>query len=195
LLIKWNTYLPENQGWILIYQNLLTHALYTASEKTLKHPIDHSNSVFQGVWVSSVLYRLLVLRPLEHGNKREDKIEEACRLASLIYLAPIRRQLKEWFPVRSELLVRKLREVLLPVNDWVELWPLRLWCLYMAAIETKDPESLEWFIRQLADDAWEIGMRDWNGIKQCIMQILWTENVFGGLDKHLVELDLNKCRT
>jgi hypothetical protein len=65
----------------------------------------------------------------------------------------------------------------------------------MGAIETRDTDSLEWFIRQLANDAWEIGMRDWNRIQQCVMQILWTESVFNGLDKHLIELDLNKCRT
>jgi hypothetical protein len=173
----------------------LTHSLYTASEIALKGAKYRSNSAFQGVWVSAMLYRLLMLRPLKESDKREDKIEEACRLATLIYLAPIRRLLGEWFPIRTETLVRKLREVMLPVGDWVELWPLRLWCLYMGAIETRETDSLEWFIRQLADNSWEIGIRDWNGIQQCIMQILWTENVFKGLDEHLLELDLNECRT
>jgi hypothetical protein len=170
----------------------MTYSHLSASETALKDARS-AKSFDKAIWVNSIIHRLLTIRPLLHGNKREDKIEEACRLASLIYMAPIRRSIEK-FPVRTRLLVKKLRLALLPIADWVQLWPVRIWCLYMGAIESRDTLDTEWFVRQLAADSWEYCIRDWNGIRQCVMQILWIESVFGGLADHLLLLNLETYR-
>jgi hypothetical protein len=193
LLLKWNTYLPDNQAWITIYKTLLTYSHITASETALKDAQSSTNSFDKGIWVHNIIHRLLTIRPLLHGNKREDRIEEACRLASLIYMAPIRRSIEK-FPVRTRQLVKKLRLAMLPIADWVQLWPIRIWCLYIGAIESRGTLDAEWFVMQLAADSWEYCIRGWIEIRQCVMQILWIESVFRGLDDHLLILNLETYR-
>jgi hypothetical protein len=193
LFYKWNMYLPDNHTWIQIYENILIFS-YRVSPKTTLLNAHYSSKSFQEIWLHNIALRLLTLRPLVRGNNRENMIEEACRLASLIYLDLIRRRLEQ-YPARITLLVKKLRLSLLPTSDWVELWPLRLWCLYIGAMEARQTDDLEWFVAQLASDSGNIGIRDWNGIRECVMQILWIEDVFRGLDDHLLMLNLDTYRS
>jgi hypothetical protein len=152
-------------------------------------------SSLQGNWVNVILHRLLTLCPLTDENKREDKIEETCRIASLIYLAPVWRKFGV-FPVRTKLLVRKLRLGLdsSPVEDWMELWPLRLWCLYVGAVESEGTDGLDWFVKQVAANSWEYGIRDWEKVKKCVVEVLWIESIFKDLDCHFLTADLSACR-
>jgi hypothetical protein len=77
-----------------------------------------------------------------------------------------------FFPVRTKLLAKKLRLQLqrLPVEDWMELWPLRLWCLYMGAIESEDIDGLHWFAERIAANSWAYGIREWEKVKKRAME-------------------------
>lgn len=46
-------------------------------------------AITSGSWMEPTIYRLLAIRPLNHGDGREIVIEEVCRLGTLLFLAPL----------------------------------------------------------------------------------------------------------
>jgi hypothetical protein len=182
VLNKWNTYFPNNLVWLQIYRDLYIFSQRTATEHAQMNLRILSPSL--GAWIRPTIYRLLTLEPLKDGVVNDNIIEEACRLGSLIYLAPVWRKLGV-FPVRTEVLIRKLKASLLPQMYWMELWPLRLWCLYMGALEAKRIEDVNWFVSQIASDAGEYGLRGCKSIRKCVKEVLWIDSIFDGLDTHL----------
>jgi hypothetical protein len=61
----------------------------------------------------------------------------------------------------------------------------------MGAIEARGMDDLEWFIDQLGADSWQYGIQDWDGIRRCVMKVLWMDSIFEGLDDHLPCKSLN----
>ncbi|KAF2664018.1 hypothetical protein BT63DRAFT_429553 [Microthyrium microscopicum] len=170
--VKW----PRSQDWLDVYRDL-----FLFSRQTFFDTLGGIQSPHSGGWTNAIMQRLLAMRPLRNNSSPGSNAEEACRVASLIYLAPIWRKFGV-FPVRSIVLVSKLRSLLSSHRvDWTGLESLHLWVLYMGYVESSG-EDREWFVSEL--DAWSVryGLESWDLVQQCVRTILWIDNVFGAPD-------------
>jgi hypothetical protein len=140
-------------------------------------------AVTSGSWIEPTLYRLLAIRPLLHGNRPDQVIEEVCRLGTLLFLSPLWRLLGR-SPVWTAAISRNLL-VVLTVNraEWNELRPLLLWVLYFAAIETKDPAERSLYVSMLAIVIMGMQLQEWDKMMQAVKGVLWVEKVFAGSDE------------
>jgi hypothetical protein len=179
----WTQEMPGQPDWLRIYESLVLFSMDSfpapVGSATLEHP--HT-----GAWSNPIVYRLLTFRPLQQfGVSNQSLIQEACRLCSLLYLAPVWRMFGV-HPVRPETLVQKLQD-LLGTHEikWSRLWKLQLWALYVGAMEAQLMGDVAWFVKEIACVLHEHGINSWDRGLACIQEVLWVERIFGGKDSNL----------
>jgi hypothetical protein len=140
-------------------------------------------AITSGSWMEPTLYRLLVIRPLNNGNTKENVIEEVCRLGTLLFLAPFWRMLGQ-SPVWTAAISRNLILVLTKnMIEWNDMKPLLIWVLYAAAVETKDLAERSQFVFMLGILMSGMQLQEWDDIMLIIKSVLWVEKVFAGTDE------------
>ena len=176
--LAWKQQMPMKRDWITVFDDIL-HLVSldrTFNEKQLELAIT------SGSWVEPTIYRLLAIRPLNHGSERENLLEEVCRLGTLLFLAPFWRLLGQ-SPVRTTAISRNLQLVLLQnTTDWNQLKPILVWTLYFAAIETSDLAERSRFVFMLAMVATGLRAQTWNEILQIVKSVTWVDKVFAGTE-------------
>ena len=170
--------LPPESRWLEIYERLIDCSAQTESESVRTNGASWMQSLNGGGWPNVLIYHLLKWRPLESGTSVVAFREEIVRLAALLYLAPVWRKFGH-FPVRTQYLVAKL----LPLvkedkGDWGPAWPLKLWALYMAVLESEQPEATAYFPRALAAYIHERQLRSWKGVVRTVKSVLWLDSIF-----------------
>jgi hypothetical protein len=164
--------------WVTIFDDIvqlisLDHA-FSEEQLTL--------AITSGSWLEPTLWRLLTIRPLNHGNERAHIMEEVCRLGTLLFLAPFWRVMGQ-NPVCTAALTHNLLCVLTKhVIEWRELKPLLLWTIYFAAVETDDLGERSQLIFMLAVLMCGFRLSTWEDLKQIVKTLLWVEKVFTGAD-------------
>jgi hypothetical protein len=139
-------------------------------------------SITSGSWMEPTMWRLLTMRPLQHGLDREYVIEEACRLGTLLFLAPVWRCLGH-SPVWTAAISRNLLLVLVKhMIEWRELKPLLAWIIYVAAVETSDLAERSQFVFMLAIIMSGLQLNNWEELMHLVKSILWVENVYAGTE-------------
>lgn len=140
-------------------------------------------AITSGSWLEPTIHRLLAIRPLNHGNARENVVEEVCRLGTLLFLAPVWRSFGQ-SPVWTAAISRNLLLVLTKnMVEWNDLKPLLIWVLYAAAIETKDLAERSQFVFMLGILMSGMQMQAWDDIMLIVKSVLWVEKVFAGTDE------------
>jgi hypothetical protein len=174
----WKQQLPMQVDWITIFDDIvqlisLDHA-FSEEQQVL--------SITSGAWTEPTMWRLLAMRSLLQGEKREHVIEEVCRLGTLLFLAPFWRKLGHT-PVRTEAISRNLAIVLMKhMIEWKELKPLLAWVLYFAAVETNDLAERSQFVFMLAIIMGGLRLNNWEDLMLIVKSVLWVEKVFAGSD-------------
>jgi hypothetical protein len=159
--------------WITIFDDIvfLTSLDCIFEERQLKL------ATMSGSWIEPIVFRLLDIRPLHRGIARENVIEEACRLGTLLFLAPVWRALGN-SPVWTAVISRKLQIILSQhTTEWNELNPLLVWILYSAAVETADLTERSHFVVMLAMLMNSLQIQDWSGLLQVVKSVLWVDTV------------------
>ena len=183
--------MPGQPEWLRIYESLVLFSIHSFPAPIRAATLEHSHS---GAWTNPVAFRLLSFRPLQKfGISNQSLVQEACRLGSLLYLAPVWRMFGV-HPLRSEILVHKLKALFdSHMMEWSRLWKLQLWVLFVGAMEAQvvdDLVSLTWFVLEIASTLLEHGIHSWSRGLACIQEILWAETIFGGKDNTLgLEVD------
>jgi hypothetical protein len=170
--------MPMQLDWISVFDDIVQlislDRAFNEQQLTL--------AITSGSWIEPTMYRLLAIRPLQHGSDREHVIEEVCRLGTLLFLAPIWRTLGQ-SPVWTAAISRNLQLVLLQYKtEWNELKPLLLWSLYYAAVETTDLAERSQFVFMLAMVMNGLQVEEWSELLQIVKSILWVDRVFVGSD-------------
>lgn len=163
---------------------IIRYSHHTFGQATLPTTPDPDDvSAEKGSWTNPIIHRLLSYRPLQQDSSRWFScMQEVCRLGCLLYMVPVWRSLGV-APVESATLLKNLNNSL-DVDDekWGDLWVLKLWTLYMAAIEALDtsaPGPLQiWVLDQLTSVCLSNGVTDWNAGLALVKGILWFDCLF-----------------
>jgi hypothetical protein len=177
--LAWKHQLPMQLDFITIFDDVVQlislDRAFTEEQLML--------AITSGSWVEPTMYRLLAIRPLHHGNTRENVIEEVCRLGTLLFLAPFWRKLGQ-SPVWTAAISRNLLLVLTQnMVEWNDLKPFLIWVLYAAAIETKDLAERSQFVFMLGILMSGMQLYQWDDIMSIVKSVLWVEKVFAGVDE------------
>lgn len=125
-----------------------------------------------------MIYQLLEWRPLNFSTDPMSVREEILRLATLLYMAPIWRKFGQ-FPVRTQIIVGKLMLLLKEEkDDWGPMWPFKMWALYMAVVESEQPEAAQYFPRAFAECIYERRLASWHETMQAVKSVLWLPSAF-----------------
>lgn len=184
----WGAQLNLLPGISDIFQHILKYSQHTILD--VSDPNIQPGDLRLPAWVNVAIYRLLCLRPLqaicEEDHEAAVVVSESCRLALLLYLAPI------WLfygahPVHTEVLVRKQYEILSATTKalrWEQdLWELQLWILCMSSFEAArlpDGDIRNWFVRAVADLC-----NDEIDLFETLRSVLWIPLLF---DQQLEDL-------
>jgi hypothetical protein len=175
----WKQQLPMRTDWITIFDDIvqlisLDHAF---SEEQLVL------SITSGSWIEPTMWRLLTVRPLQHGSGRECVMEEVCRLGTLLFLAPLWRKLGH-SPVWTAAISRNLLVVLVThFIEWKELKPLLAWVVYFAAVETSDLAERSQFVFMLGIVMTGLQLKGWEELMQAVKGVLWVDRVRAGTEE------------
>lgn len=179
--LAWKLQIPMRLDWISIFDD--TVQLISLDRAFNEEQL--SLAITSGSWLEPTMYRLLAIRPLQHGNDRENVIEEVCRLGMLLFLAPCWRVMGQ-YPVWTSALSRNLQLILLKYKtDWNDLKPLLVWSLYFAAIETNDLAERSQFVFFLAMVMTAMQLQEWGELLNIIKAVLWVDSVFAGSDDRI----------
>ncbi|CAA9962937.1 hypothetical protein PTMSG1_06305 [Pyrenophora teres f. maculata] len=178
LSLTWKQQLPMHLDWIIIFDDIVQLISLDQAFKEKQLML----AITSGSWMEPTIYRLLAIRPLNHGNDREKVIEEVCRLGTLLFLSPFWRALGQ-SPVRTSVISHNLLLVLTTnMIEWNELKPLLIWVIYFAAIETKDLAERSQFVFMLGILMSGLQLQDWDDIIQIVKSVLWVDKIFAGTD-------------
>ena len=174
----WKQQLPMQLDWISVFDDIVQ--LIPLDRAFNKEQLLLSST--SGSWMVPTVYRLLSIRPLQHGNDRGHVIEEVCRLGTLLFLSPFWRLLGRSI-IRTAAISRKLLLVLMEnMVEWRELKPLLVWVLYFATIEMKDLAERSQYVFMLAVLVSGMQLQKWDEIMQIVKNVLWAEKVYAGSD-------------
>jgi hypothetical protein len=175
----WKQQLTSQVDWITIFDDVVQ--LISLDKAFNEEQL--LLAITSGSWMEPTLWRLLVIRPLQHGASHEYVMEEVCRLGTLLFLSPLWRLLG-FGPVWTAAISRNLLLTLMKhMIEWKELKPLLVWVLYFAAIETSDLAERSQLVFMLAIVTGGMQLNDWDGIMQTVKSVLWVETVFVGTDE------------
>ncbi|KAG9193184.1 hypothetical protein G6011_03219 [Alternaria panax] len=177
--LAWKYQLPMQLDFITIFDDVL-------QLMSLDRAFNEQQlilAITSGSWMEPTIYRLLAIRPLNHGDSREVVIEEVCRLGTLLFLAPLWRELGQ-SPVWTAAISRNLLLVLMKnMIEWYDLKPLLIWVLYSAAVETKDLAERSQFVFMLGILMSGMQLQEWDDVMSIVKSVLWVEKVFAGTDE------------
>jgi hypothetical protein len=175
----WKQQLPMLVDWISIFDDIVE--LISLDQAFNEDQL--MLAATSGSWMEPIMYRLLVMRPLQQGNSRDHVIEEVCRLGTLLFLSPLWRSLGH-SPVWTAAISHNLYLILIKDRvEWNELKPLLIWVLYFAAIETDDPVERRHFIFMLAILMSGMQLQEWEAMMQIIKRVLWVEKLYAVSDE------------
>lgn len=181
--LQWKSELPMLVEWITIFDDV---AQLISLDRALREK-DLQRAATSGSWMEPTMFRLLAIRPLNRGSRREDVIEEVCRLGTMLFLAPIWRWLGA-APVWTCSISRNLLTVLSShMVEWGELKCLLLWTLYFAAIEAQDPRETSQYSFMLAVSMNGSYIDDWAELMDIVKGVLWAEQIFANSDELIRE--------
>ena len=127
---------------------------------------------------TSVESQLVYLVPSKRPDARYH-IRESCRLAALLYVNMILRQLPPASAAVRKLaeLMRRSLEMTLTGTDWEEQLDLLWWILFLGGLaSTSKPDSL-WFRSQQMILAPSLKIADWATAWTSLRRIAWPENL------------------
>jgi len=185
--VNTRTFLPTQSPLVEIFQDMYDLST-TIDAKCKSRPI-WKDALFAGMHVMPLIYRLLTLPrigPCQEQGLLSPKavIQEACRLASLLYLCEIRRCFAI-AQIPSSLYVRKLYNLLAHnrLLDWDPYNVVYLWVLLIggicAGMTSNRAEERFGFVQMLVRT-----MQLWNvhSFEEVIIvaeRFLWINDVFG----------------
>jgi hypothetical protein len=146
-----------------------------------------------GGWTQNIIHRLLSWRPLIEAfddDYLNPDAQEACRLATLLYIAPIWRKYGA-APVVTTVLVQKLfAQIQLAPTEWGELGLLRLWALAVGCLEAENHHVFRQLTNMLASHLRDRHVLSWEQIFPSLKAFLWMEDALGEASERLSqELD------
>jgi hypothetical protein len=146
MILLWQGRFPEKTAWPRLYRDLVHFSHLTQKESSRSHKQFWIETTDAGGWPNCLIHQLLKWRPLQDRCNLDCLIEEALRLASLLYLASIWRKFGV-FPVRTSFILKKLHK-LHSFNevDLQDLWLFEAWILVVGAIEAD--ESMQSYFTQ-----------------------------------------------
>ena len=160
-----------------IMDDLLVFSDHLAKEVIRTNGKVYRDGVFAAMEILPLLHRLLSLSGAAVNiTERESIVLQACRLASILYLAEIRR-LFGVMGIVSEFQTEKLRNILeSSADDWNDFGLLKMWCLAMGAMESSG-SLRNWYIIVLVKEGEKLGIRGWDEIERQLRGVLWYEHV------------------
>jgi hypothetical protein len=166
-----------------MYRDLVAFSHMAAVEAaSWKEP---PNSPRVGSWVNPMAHRLLSMRPLEDPQLADAMLQEACRLAFLVYLGPVWRFYGA-HPISTQTFIWKLQQLLGAMAEyWTDLWQLELWIVYLGAIEALPFPEHDWFVHRLHDLMVYHRVDSWAQLRVVVRAVLWMDVAFDGLDTDL----------
>lgn len=183
MTLAWKQQFPMRFDWSTIFDDVVQ--LISLDRAFNEQQLELA--ITSGSWMEPTMYRLLAIRPLLMGRGRENVLEEVCRLATLLFLAPCWRALGHT-PVWTAAISRNLQIVLLQYKtEWDDLKHLLIWSLYFAAIETSDLAERSQFIVMLSMVMSGMQLRSWIEVMEVVKGVLWVDNVFAGSDRLIRE--------
>lgn len=143
-----------------------------------------------GGWTQSIIHRLLSWRPLLEAADDEylgPNAQEACRLAALLYIAPVWRKFGAAPVVTTVIVQRLLVQMQLAPTEWGELGLLRAWVLAIGSLEAEDHHIFRQLTEILASHLRARQVLSWEQIFPSLQAIVWMENALVGADQRLSE--------
>jgi hypothetical protein len=136
---------------------------------------------FAASYIGPLIHRLLSLSTATVSDVEDqgDALQEACRLASILYLAEIRRNFGI-LPVWSATQLGKLRSLLeISAQVWAQFGTLKLWVLAMGVVEAREEEQKSWFVERLGDASQVEGVQTMRQVVELLRQFLWIDDLHG----------------
>lgn len=173
--------LHHETEWLEIFEEIKTfsHDSFEGSVSTTAAIQHFAGDV--GAWTNSTIHRLLTFRPVSRSYAHQTyRLLEACRLGGLLYMAPLWRYFGV-APVSSVALQTSLHGLLKDDDDvtWGQLWMLRLWLLYVGAVEALDGPFENWFLDQMVSVCMVNGILKWDEGMAVVGRVLWFACIFG----------------
>jgi len=183
---------PELQletDWLLIFAEckIFSHDSFESSDLTVAVVQHFAGEV--GAWTNMTIHKLLIFRSASPPLSFQTYvILEACRLGGLLFMVPVWRYFGV-APVSSVAFQTSLHRLLEDddVVVWGQLWTLRLWILYVGAVEALDGPFENWFLIQMHSVCLANGIVDWDEGMAVVERVLWFTCIFGRKDVALQE--------
>ncbi|KAF2815446.1 uncharacterized protein BDZ99DRAFT_348618, partial [Mytilinidion resinicola] len=173
--------------FLSIFSDLIDFSVSTSSTSAAQGPEFWMKATDGGGWPGVLAHRLLSWCPFDdlttHSANRKH-IEECCRLACLLYIAPVWRKFGTG-PVLTAALVEKLVAQLRGMSDlggdWGALWELEVWVLVMAGMGVEEGAvKMGEIVGLLVEVMRERGLRGWEGVLDVAKGVVWIADVFDG---------------
>jgi hypothetical protein len=137
------------------------------------------DSTFAVSFVNPLIDRSLRIRSAVNFEDFGTFIIEACRLALIPSLAPLRREFSR-YPVTTSLHVRKLHMLLADCSsDWEELKELQLCVVAMGILEAEKPTQKDRFECDLIRISWGYGFTKLQEAEGVLEGLVWAVSVHG----------------
>lgn len=143
-----------------------------------------------GGWTQNLIHRLLSWRPLIEAADDDSlgpNAQEACRLAALLYIAPIWRKFGAAPVVTTALVQKLLVQMQLAPAEWGELGLLRAWVLAVGSLEAEDHHVFRQLTEMLASHLRNRHVLSWEQIFPSLKTVLWMEDALEGADHRVSE--------
>ena len=166
----------------------------------LRHSYATDASLFSHIgipqtWISPLLHQCLMLKPLERAEETSascgQMLQEAIRLAVIMFLAPVRRAFRV-MTGEATVLATNLRAALeqCPKEAWIGFETLQLWIISVSGMEivstSRDAsinmiETRSWFCQEMASWRREAGSRADDTTRDTMIDMLrgfaWIEAI------------------
>ncbi|KAH9222397.1 hypothetical protein DL95DRAFT_441524 [Leptodontidium sp. 2 PMI_412] len=142
-----------------------------------------NDELFAGLHIVPVISKFLSITHNTIENPSLGK-QEALRLATLLYLAGIRRQFG--VHLQTDIYASKLKQCLEPHN-WDGGDEVLLWLLFVGGVTSFSNENHDWFLSIMADLIVSFKYSFWDEVATGLSRVLWVEGLFG--------VDCDKFRT
>ena len=187
--INTHTFLPTQSCLIEIFQDI-SHLNTTIIVECESRPL-WQDAMFPGMNVIPLIYRLLILPRTDPSRERlasAQIIQEACRLAALLYLGEIRRCFGI-AQIPSSLYVRKLYVLLVESQllDWDPYNVVYLWVLLIggicAGVLSDRAEERTWFVHMVVEAMQRWKLHSFEEVVTVAAKFLWLTDVFKNIQK------------
>jgi hypothetical protein len=174
-------FLTQRAEIIDILEDIAKLTVYLQSKSTCTTDLVYTEATLCVSYLNAFLHRLLGLIKATptppYSLSRDGAVEESCRLASILYLAELRRNFGIR-PVLSQVQLSKLRSLLENDNyeeNWEELGVIRMWILAVAIVEEQEEEPKMWYLERLKRVARVNGLRSMIEVRDTLTGFLWMD--------------------